>query len=187
MVLLKNRSQYFCNESLKEANERRSVSGVPQTAGSKIPSFVQSETKPQLMFFPFVVVLALTLLLVTLSQAAVSTMPVALGGYDVVQCMLHADGTACNAKGNKVYSTQYTSVDADGEPKFTSEFMFTSQANMLAFEVSLSFPHLCSPFSAGTYIFPRLTSPPSPPLPYRTGPLTSPLALAASVPGLYPT
>jgi len=140
----------------------------------------------QLMFFPFVVVLALTLLL-TLSQAAVSTVPVALGGYDVVQCMLHADGTACNAKGNKEYSTQYTSVDADGEPKFTSEFLFTSQANMLAFEVSLSFPHLRSPFSAGTYIFPRLTSPPSPPLPYRTGPLTSPLALAASVPGLYPT
>lgn len=89
------------------------------------------------MFLPFVAVLALA---VALSQAAV---PVALGGYDVVECMmLHADGSACNAQGDKLYSTQYTSVDADGEPKFTSEFLFTSQANMLAFEVSLYSPPL---------------------------------------------
>jgi len=62
--------------------------------------------------------------------------PVALGGYDVVECMMaHSDGSACNAIGQNECSTQYTSVDVDGEPKFTGEFLFTSRANMIAFEV----------------------------------------------------
>jgi len=83
-------------------------------------------------------VASLLLLLLAVSQAAV---PVALNGYDVVECMMvHSDGrSACDAIGDKQYSTQYTSVDADGNPKFTSEFLFTSQANMLAFEVCVRY------------------------------------------------
>lgn len=60
----------------------------------------------------------------------------ALGGMDVIACAL-LNGTApCRAKGNKVYSTNYTSLDKSGSIAYTTEFWFESEENMIAFENS---------------------------------------------------
>ena len=49
--------------------------------------------------------------------------PIALGGIDAVACSVKKSSkTACSDLGSQDYSTQYTSVDAEGNGKYTSEF-----------------------------------------------------------------
>jgi hypothetical protein len=70
-------------------------------------------------------------LLFLIGNLLAATPLLALGGYDVVACI----NGSC-AVGDASYSTVYTSVDKAGNPIFSSSFRFSSQSNLMAFEVS---------------------------------------------------
>jgi hypothetical protein len=73
----------------------------------------------------------LTVIAFLLAAASAQSIPLALGGMDVVQC---ASGGKCSAVGSTSWSAQYTSVNTEGVRAFSSEFRFISQENMMAFE-----------------------------------------------------
>ena len=53
---------------------------------------------------------------------------------DVIQCAALNGSSPCHATGSPSYSTQYESLDRDGTPRFTTEFWFVSEDNLIAFE-----------------------------------------------------
>ena len=74
-----------------------------------------------------------------------ATVDIGLGGLDIVACKASAAGNTANTTnttndcaivGNASYSSEYTSVDIDGTPKYTTRFLFSSINNMIAFENS---------------------------------------------------
>ena len=66
------------------------------------------------------------------ATAAAEEIALALGGIDVVSCK--SSKTDCKDVGDAKWSTEYTSVDAEGNGVYTSEFRFVSEDNMIAFE-----------------------------------------------------
>ena len=60
--------------------------------------------------------------------------PLAFNGLDVIQCAALNGSSPCRATGAPSYSTQYESLDRDGTPRFTTEFRFVSEENLIAFE-----------------------------------------------------
>lgn len=87
-----------------------------------------------------VLFLGLLCTLCNLCEGKDVSVPVALGGYDVVECLTGAmghkgkDEYTCTSIGSTENSTQYSSVDKDGNPLYTSEFRFVNVDNMIAFE-----------------------------------------------------
>jgi hypothetical protein len=78
-------------------------------------------------------------------SVADATVDIGLGGLDIVACKASAAGNTANTTnttndcaivGNASYSSEYTSVDIDGTPKYTTRFLFSSINNMIAFENS---------------------------------------------------
>ena len=97
--------------------------------------------------------LCVTFLFVVVTTAlVVGEVPVALGGYDVVECRVKGPRKGgCKAIGAESMSTEYTSVDDAGNPIFTSTFLFTTQDNMIAFEnAPFSYAPRLGGFCAGT-------------------------------------
>eukprot|EP00757_Euglenozoa_sp_SAG-D1_P021615 gene21615-8321_t len=68
--------------------------------------------------------------------SANATVPVALNGFDIIQCASLNGTSPCHAVGTTEHSTKYSSLDRDGSPRFITEFRFVSESNMIAFENS---------------------------------------------------
>ena len=68
------------------------------------------------------------------SNAMRASVAPALGGLDVIECAASNGTQPCSAVGSHEWGTNYTSMDKQGNARFTTEFRFVSEDNMIAFE-----------------------------------------------------